>query len=86
MNVLSAVLSKLKYLLFVPLIGLILCALSWSVADAFSYQALLLERKWIFEQGLQDEQEWEAGVKWSKLAMRFDPYNPNYPEMLGRCS
>jgi hypothetical protein len=78
------ILSKIKYLLFVPLIGLILYVLAWSAADAFSYQALLHERQWITERGLKSKRQWDAAVKWSTLAIRFDPYNPNYPEMLGR--
>lgn len=78
------ILSKIKYILLVPFIGIILCVLAWSAADAFSYQALLHERQWITERGLKNKRQWDAAVKWSKLAMRFDPYNPNYPEMLGR--
>jgi hypothetical protein len=78
------ILLKLKYLLLAPFLGLILYALSLALADAFSYQALLYERKWITEEGMAERREWDAAVGWSKLAMKFDPYNPNYSEMLGR--
>lgn len=76
--------SRIKYIVFIPLVGLILCLLAWSAADAFSYQALLHERQWITERGVRSKRQWGAAVKWTKLAIRFDPYNPNYPEMLGR--
>jgi hypothetical protein len=76
--------SKLKYLILAPFLGLVLYALSMAMADAFSYQALLYERRWITEEGMAERRDWDAAVGWSKLAMKFDPYNPNYSEMLGR--
>lgn len=77
-------LSKLKYLLILPFVILILYALSVAVADAFSHQASQHERRWIEEGGMAEKSDWDAAIGWSKLALKLDPYNPNYPEMIGR--
>lgn len=77
-------LAKLKYILLLPVIGLIFLVLSWGLADAFSYQALKYEREWLATGIVAQPQDWDAAIKWSGYAIAFNPYNPNYPEMLGR--
>jgi hypothetical protein len=50
----------------------------------FFYQALVYEREWISTGTVVDQQDWDAAAGWTKLAMKFNPFNPNYPELLGR--
>jgi hypothetical protein len=77
-------LVRLRYILLLPLVALILFALSWAIADGFFYQARLYEKGWIKDKQVNNQKDWDAAVKWAQMAIQFNPYNPNYPEMLGR--
>jgi len=77
--------SKLKYLLIIPLILLSLWALSWGLSDIFAGQTLRYERSWLKNDHSVDEiDEWNKAKYWATLASSLNASNPDHYEMLGR--
>jgi hypothetical protein len=75
---------KLKYLLLVPFCVLIVAVLSFGVADLFAIDAYESERKWRRADAVKDQKDWDDATANLKIAMKLNPYNPAYPESMGR--
>jgi hypothetical protein len=75
---------KRRYLLALPFFLLILGMLSFSVADILATTAIDYESEWREEDGVTDQQEWDKAVATLTMAMKLNPWNPDYPEAMGR--
>ncbi len=75
---------KIKYLLLFPIVALIFVVLSWGVADIFAHRLLEQEKEWIFEGSVKNYADWQRGIAWGKWAIKLNPYQARYPEIVGR--
>lgn len=77
-------LRKLRYLILLPLLFLIFFVLSKAVASLIVDQAFDYERQWSAQGRVETQKEWDDAIAWASLGMSIDPFNPNYPELIGR--
>jgi hypothetical protein len=75
---------KRRYLLVLPLLLLVLGVLSFGVADILATTATSYESEWRKADGVTDQQEWDKAVVMLTMAMTLNPWNPDYPESMGR--
>ncbi|MFT6220813.1 MAG: hypothetical protein ACJA0C_000210 [Candidatus Endobugula sp.] len=76
--------NKLKYLCVLPFIALTILALTFGVADIFALQASEYEDKWKIADAVYEKADWDKAHSSLINAMTLNPYNPDYPEMMGR--
>jgi len=75
---------KSRYLLLLPLILLMAFVFSKALAGYVADSAFDYEREWSAQGGVDVRQDWDDAISSVRLAMKIDPFNPNYPELLGR--
>lgn len=75
---------KRRYILVPPLLALIALVLSFCVADLFAGTATEYESQWRKEEMVKSIQEWDKAVAALSMAIRLNPWNPHYPEVMGR--
>lgn len=67
-----------------PFIGLAILVLTFGVADIFALQASGYEDKWKIADAVYEKADWDKAHSSLINAMKLNPYNPDYPEMMGR--
>ena len=67
-----------------PFIGLAILVLAFGIADIFALQASKYEDQWKIADVVYDKTDWDKAHSSLIRAMKLNPYNPDYPEMMGR--
>jgi hypothetical protein len=78
------VLYKIRYFSLLPLVLLMIFVFSKALAGYIVDSAFEYEREWVAVGGIDKKQDWDDAVASIHLGMKIDPFNPNYPELLGR--
>lgn len=77
-------LTRLKYLFVLPFLFLAYWAISWGVADAFSYRVVRAESEWLARGNVPSLDAWNQARESIESAISLNTFNPNYPETMGR--
>ena len=75
---------KLRYLLVLPFLVLIVVVSCFGIAELYSEQALAYEDQWREAETIETKKEWDTAVDLLSTAIKLNPYNPSYPETMGR--
>ena len=76
--------NNIKYLCVLSFIFFTIVPLLFGIADIFALKASEFEDQWKIEDTVYEKAEWDKAHSYLAIAIKLNPYNPDYPEMMGR--
>jgi len=78
------VLAQLKYIVILPFLVLVYWAISWGLADIFSYRVLHVESEWQARGEVPSINQWNTARASIENAMSLNTFSPDYPGIMAR--